>query len=100
MNISSISTVVFCKKTCMHWLYPLSRMVISNLLLQLFDKLAANGFKMAPDCSTTWITDFLYETSPNLKEFENLTCSLNWTKIGIEMSKYDADMAEYNEEVG
>ena len=54
---------------------------------------------MTPDCSTTWVTDFLVGLTPDLKEFEILTCSLNWTKLGIEMGNYDPHMAEFNEEV-
>ncbi|XP_041364383.1 uncharacterized protein LOC121379797 [Gigantopelta aegis] len=66
---------------------------------KLLEKLFTNGFKVAPDCSTTWLTDFLVVSTPNLKEFENLTCSLNWTKFGLEMSKFNPDLAEYNDEI-
>ncbi|XP_046362068.2 uncharacterized protein LOC124139094 isoform X1 [Haliotis rufescens] len=68
-----------------------------KLVKKIFDLQA--GFA-GPDCSTSWLTDFLdIDSNSSLIEFERETCSLNWTAFGMDLLQQDPYMQEYTNQV-
>ncbi|XP_067670801.1 uncharacterized protein [Haliotis asinina] len=53
-----------------------------------------------PDCSTSWLTDFMdIDSNSSLVEFEQQACSFNWTAFGMEILQQDPNMQEYINQV-